>query len=71
MTFKNCPYCGKDPEILQQQSGEDHYYIASCPDMECEGYNREVFDSAEACAAYWNAKEVVNGGAQDGVSEGY
>lgn len=54
--FKDCPFCGKDPEVLQQTAGEDHYYICSCVDETCEGWNRETFDDAEACADWWNGR---------------
>ena len=54
IVFRNCPYCGREPEILQQTAGDEIYCIASCPDEGCMGYNRVTFDNQAACAAWWN-----------------
>lgn len=54
IVFKDCPFCGKEAEILQQQVGDEIYCICSCPDIECAGYNRVTFDTQIACAEWWN-----------------
>ena len=55
ITFNECPFCGEDPEVLQQSVNDDHYFICSCKDTGCRGWNRETFDDAKSCAAWWNS----------------
>lgn len=55
-TFKPCPYCGKSPIFLTETEGEDTYYICTCDDESCAGRNRDVYDSAKACADAWNGR---------------
>ena len=49
-----CPFCGKDAQYRQDRDGDTYFYIASCGDMTCDGYNEETFDNKDACCKWWN-----------------
>ena len=56
MSFKTCPVCGKEPIILKEELQEEAFYIARCPDNQCEMYNDDTFDDLQACCDSWNGK---------------
>lgn len=49
-----CPFCGNPAQYRSDRDGETYFYIASCEDMTCEGYNENTFDDQDACCKWWN-----------------